>query len=381
MSGNGAPLYIRFLSRSSMSYVDGLPASSSLTYTTDLRQFSGKFDCSYELTSIEGKKFTVQSHDFAEIYFNLPNGTPFVVGVVFLEHINTETTPSSFHLQANGRDLIGQLIGLVYKVHYHYQGGLYADFVKQSAKNYYLDQYCQFKNQDMISDLGAYRGSILFDTITTKRIGPTLQEYADTVLNLIYQNAQGQIEIYGRQLNSDRSLQTPDRAGTLIKSAGQSNVERLIKTTDYSKVISDYTVFYTNAQNEVDSSNIAAFRNPDSRTNNISQPEYSVLASTDLVLIAGGVNIDARRARVAASEMRKSNQNLNTVTVTTNVPWYMPPGGGINDAIPFEKYQLYHVTSPDDDLDTDMVIAAIHYAQTTDGLEVQLSLVEPDTLI
>lgn len=379
MSGNATVMYLRFISRTTMKYISGVPAPSVLAYTTDLRQFSGNFETEFDLALNES--FNVSSHDFAEVAFNLPDGTPFTVGVVYLEHTTSETGASSFKLNANGRDLIGQLIEIPYKKNFYYKGGIYHTFVTSSAIGTYISKYSTFKNQSLINNegAGAFPGQILYDTVTSRKIGPTLQEYADTILNLIYQNAQGQIEIYGREVDGSGNVILPPVIGTLIKSHGFTNVERLIKSSDYSKVISDYTIFYTDAQNKVDSTKIPAYLNPDPRARGVWQPQYQVFASTDLILFAGGISVDQRRAQQAASFMRKSNQNLNSVTIITDTPWFTDPKTGV--ITPFEKYQIYHVTSPDDKLDIDMVIAGIHYSQQPGSLEVQLLLVEPDTLI
>ena len=392
MSAGGpvVPIQVTFLNRSTGDIIenDTVPIPSQLNFTTDVRQFSGSFDLEMELG--DGEEFDVQFHDFVEFWFTA-NGQKYQIGVGFLEDFVADDTPNSAIIHGNGREFTGQLINIPFRKQIISSGVAYETLLRNGIKQGYFQEYANFRNlSDVLSGPNRYAGYLTVLTQQTMNVGAVLQEYGDLVLNVMYQNRLGQLEVYGRGTDAVK-LPIGSPLGTLCEGFGLTNISDISVRQNFSKVFSECTVFWQANQASVDTGNptLASqrFTNADPRIAQIYQPQMKIFSADDLANLAGGITAAQRVAQVAQSEIRKSMQNVNMVTVTTPYPYYTPPVNqmGTNNPstmiIPFEKQQLWRVRSQRRNLDSIMRLAGIHYAQDASQLDVQLQFVEPDTLV
>jgi hypothetical protein len=369
-----------FLNRqgSNITAYDALPVASSINLNRDARQFSGTFDLSMQLTAAEA--FPVKSHDFVEFYFDLPTGR-FQVGTGFLEDTIKETGESSYTIKANGREHIGQLVNIPFNKGFIFKQEPLVRFIPRTLINTYLSSYAAFRNLGApLVNLNAFVGPIQFVANGLNRRGAVIQEGADLSCDLVFQDRLGRVVIYGRK-ESGGVLDASPAMGTLINGSQKSNVQSLTVRQTYSKVVSQAIVFWTSAQANVEEALLSSnlFKNTDPRSKEIYQPEMKTFSATDLQALAGGVAAETRIAMVAKSIIRKSNQNLNQVVITTPDPYYTDPVTGA--ITPFETLQNWQIQSTFDGLDLLMTLVGINYQQSESGLEIQLAFVEPDTLV
>jgi hypothetical protein len=379
MSGTATIIKMRVLKRGASGVegvIDEIPDPSELNYSTDMRQFSGIFD--FQIHFGEGESFGAKSHDFVEFYFDTPAGEH-QIGVGFVEDFVRQTDSSGASFAGNGRDLLGQLINIDFKSPIYWEDGSLTRLVPMAVKNAYLEQYLTYRgNAEVLEKLNAFEGSMLIKATAEKR-GAVLQEYADIGLNLVYQNRLGQVALYGRNQPDGTPLTVGKPLGKLVKARGRSNIESLNVKQNFSKVFSEASVFWASGEAAVDKRQRVSpiLTNTDPRVAHIYQPHRQVYAMGELAQLAGKAGPEARMRQIGSSTIRRSNQFLNEVIVVVPRP-YFEDGSQI---IPYDKGQIWHIESPEDELDLPMKLAGIHYSQGDARLEVQLAFVEPDTLV
>jgi hypothetical protein len=366
-----------FLKRTGRSYSEypSVPIASSLSYSTDVRQFSGSFDFQIELAV--GESFLPRSHDAVEFWVQV-DGTRRPIGVGFIEDLADDSDERHTDLKANGRELLGQLINLPFKVHPHYKDQsleIFTRFALNDGGGTYLADYLKFRGigQPTLNQ-GAYANALLVVTNNFLKKAAVIQEYAELAQNLIYQNPRGQVEIYGRQTATNP-------LGTLSRKAGQTNVNHIRKADNFSKVVSECTVMWASSEQDVDRNNLVSplVKNPDARVAHIYQPETRVFSSGDLLALAGRQDAEFRVRNLAKSIIRRSMANIGAVTVVLSEPFHTDPKSGKKTI--FRVMQDWHVLDPTKGLDKTMRLAGIHYGQDASQLSVQLAFVEPDTLV
>ena len=202
-------------------------------------------------------------------------------------------------------------------------------------------------------------------------------------------NRLGQVEILGRPgtLGSTAPSVSSSPLGILKKG---SNVDRLIVKQDYTNVFSDFTVFWTSAQAEQSKNTLASntFKNSDPRVSHISKPGFLTLNTSDLASLGGEVSASQRISDLAKSNIRKSNQNLNSAVVMTSDPFFTKDDG---TQVPFIQGQVWRLQSNEPEFKTraqptgtdsvDMLLSGINYNESLSGQEFQLNFIEGDTLI
>jgi hypothetical protein len=373
-------LQATFLNRSASGIVPYAtsPVASSINYNTDVRQFSGTFDLMMEFS--ESEKFPAKSHDFVEFWFEL-NGDRHQVGVVFLEDFVRETSPGSYSLKANGRDLIGQLLNVPFKTVHQFTLTPFIRFVSTALMGTYVEKYSKYKSRTApIRNLGAFAGQIGVTADNTRKRAATLQEYADLTLDLIYQDRLGFVSVYGRRLANGK-LDTSPPVGRLTKEKGLSNVTSLSVRQSFSKVVSEVNVFFVSGEKNVNRGDLISplLKNTDPRAAEIIQPESMTLSISELEHLVAGVDAKTRMVQMGAARIRKSNQDLNQVVIGVADPFYTDPQTG--KKTPFEVMQNWWIESKEDGLDLLMTLVGISYRQNAGSLELDLAFVEPDTLV
>lgn len=383
-AGTASLIRMRFLQRSESTYVpyDDVPLASTLSYTTDVRQFSGAFD--FQLSLGSGESFLPKSHDVVEFY-TYANSKEEALGVGFIETFVDDSDAGQSDLKANGRELIGQLINLPFKVPKYYEQLTIESFIRQGLVRdggTYLNDYLKFRMRDsnLTKNQGAYPNALLVAANLFLKKGAVIQNYADLVMNTVYQNSKGQVEIYGRNSDGNGNLVGINPLGTLIRAPGLSNVSHIRETNDFSKVFSEYTVVWTDAQKNTTYNSLGSplAKNTDPRIGTIYQPGLEVFSAADLQDMAGGITPDARIRSIAKSKVRKSMANVGAIAITTEEPYYTDPTTGVQTV--FRVMQDWNIKDEEKGIDKVCRLAGIGYAQTDNSLAVQLSFVEPDTL-
>ncbi|MGZ3687130.1 MAG: hypothetical protein ACXWPM_00060 [Bdellovibrionota bacterium] len=363
-----------FLKRTGNSYSEypDVPIASALSYSTDVRQFSGAFD--FQMSLAHGETFAPRSHDAVEFSVQV-NGKKQQIGVGFIEDFVDDSDERESDFKSNGRDLIGQLVSLPYITHVTYKPMTILEFTRFSLKNTYLLDYLNFRGRsNAILDKGAYQNALLVVTTNSVKRGASIQSYEELAQNLIYQNPEGRIEIYGRQPSTKP-------IGKLIRAPGQSNVDKIRRSNSFSKVVTSCTVEWTAGQEHVDRNALRSkeVKNTDSRVAHVYQPETRVFSAGDLQGLAGKQDASTRVNSLAKSIIRKSMSSVGAVIVNTSEPFFTDKSTG--KQIVFRTMQDWHVQDPLKGIDKTLRIAGISYTQDYSQLNVQLAFVEPDTLV
>lgn len=345
----------------------------ALSYTTNMQQLAGAFEL--EILFDRTDRPDLRSHDFVEFWFDL-NGTRHQVGVGFMEKFNKKQTSSGLMVQANGRELIGQMISLPFKIQQRYDNYLLTRFVDKicMGEGVYLTEYLKFRNRsDAAVDRGSYRWPMLFVTSAESNRGGVIQEYAELSIACVFQDRLGRVCIYGRNAMDD--LRIPQ----VLRDFGDPESGEFTIVEDYSKVFSEATVMVPNEGN-VDLPNVFSpcFKNSDPRVKHIYQPLYKTLAIADLISLGGQQDVKSRQEALAKSLIRKSNQNIDNVVVQMTKPFYTTATG---EKIPYEMGQNWGLYSDFWGIDTEMKLAGLSYNQQPNALDVQLSFLGKDTLV
>lgn len=386
MSGTASQIQMTFLQRVGNTYAPyaTVPIASSFSYTTDVRQFSGSFDLQLALGSTE--TFSPQSHDVVE-FWTMVNGVQTQLGVGFLEDEVDDSDERQSDLKFNGRELIGQLIYLLFKSPNFYEKLTIEGFVRQALVRdggTYLNDYLNFRGRgsNLTNNQGAYPAILLVATNIFLKKGAVIQNYAELAMNLVYQNPKGQVEIYGRSSDPSTGVQTGvNPLGILTIAPGRSNVSKIRRTNNFSKVFSEYVVAWVDAQKNTDYNSLISqiIKNTDPRVTGIYQPGNTVFSASDIRDLAGNQSPQTRVKAIAKSAIRKSMSNVGALTVVTEEPFYTDPKTGVQTA--FRTMQDWQIQDPAKGIDKACRIAGISYTQNEGNLEVQLAFVEPDTFV
>jgi len=371
MSDFKSILRANFINRRTGSVISSVPISNNISLNLDMRQFTDSFD--FDFLYKRNQNIDLRSHDFVEFFFkDQDSGIPFQVSCGFIETITSDTGPTTHRYQANGRDFLGQLFNLPFLVAKPFDNISLIQFARFCLQGSYLETYFKYKGlQQLVVDRGVYPGNILIPELTDAKRGPVLQQTADAVYNAIYMDRFGRMNIYG---NSNR-LQFSQSLNNILSEFGDRNVESMQLRRDYSKVFSEVKVLYTGGENNVNYAlqQGAHVYNSDPDAANIFNPEIRTFQTGDLITTAPGNNeIGNRMNLLAASIVRKGNQNLRQFVVKTNQPFYVDSKGVKTW---YEKGQVWKIYHQSQNFNDQMMLAGIGYVQDAEKLSVQLLFV------
>ena len=370
---------------------DKAPKPSTITYNTDITQFTDSFDFSISLASDEN--FELRSHDFIEFSITLDSGQTHQIGAGFIEDLQKISNSEGVTLQGNGRDFFGQLMNVPFEVQLKENITLNR-FMNRILKDSYLEQYLALRHPELnsVRDLGSFAREMLFFTDLEQRKGQVLQKYAVMGINLIYMNRLGQIEILGRPgtLGSTAPFRSNFSVGEIIKGGVDANVTDMAVRTNFSNVFSSFKVFYSSGEAILDKNvNVSPkFENTDPRVkDHILQPGFMTFSSSDLVAMGGSISFAVRISELAKAELRKSNRDLNSVIVTTDDTGakffgvFVPFQIGQQWTLRSNEREFTSPKQPDGTDNVEMLISAISYQATPGGTQVQLRFIEKDALL
>ena len=382
MSDFRPTMFANFINRRSGSIIKEVPIMNRVTVNKDIRQLCDSFD--FDISFRFSDKVDLHSHDFVEFYF-LIDGNPFQISCGFLEDFTKETSPTSHTFKANGRDFLGQFFNIPFlKAKSFDQTTLMVflqSLISQSyvnadeTKMMYLHEYLKFKGiKRQIINMGAFAGPLLVPELSDAKVAPIMQQLADEVYNIIYQNRLGQVVVWGRD-----QLSAMD-TGLTIYDSTDLNTSKFTLRENFSKVFSEVKIFYCGGENNIDykSTPSKAFFNSDLKSRQIFQPEIRTFQTGTLVTTAGQVDYVEKKDALAKSILRKSNQNLTQVVIQTNKPFYLTTN---NQKIPYEVNQLWKISSPSNNLNESMRLAGIGYSQDSSNLDVELMFIPKDSLV
>ncbi len=367
------------------------PKPSSINYNTDITQFTDSFDFSIALAEDEG--FSIDSHDFVEFAFQKDDFTLHQIGVGFIEDIQRISNADGVTLQGNGRDFFGHLLNVPFKKQLKRESLRLNRFINRLLKDSYLEEYLSLRNPfiSSVRDLGSFSPQMIFYSDLEQKKAQVLQKYADLAINLVYMNRLGQVEILGRPgVTGSTAFPFLDLPVGTLKKGNGSNILSWAVRKNYSNVFSEFTVFYSEGEAQLDLQAIVspAFKNSDARVqDHIFQPGFTTYNSTDLVTIGGGIPFINRVRDLGKAQIRKSNRDLNSVIVVSDNTGETV--GGV--FVPFQIGQPWilqsnerEFTSPRLPSGTDtiqLVISAISYQATEEGTQCQLRMIERDALL
>lgn len=366
----------RFINRRTGQTITSIPEQNNINITIDIRTLTTTFD--FDILFRFGERIDIRSHDFIEFYYDLPNnGGEFQVACGFIEDFVRETGDNKLRFQGNGRDFLGQLFNLPFLSARPNNNTTITSFIASSLYNSYLLEYLNLKGiKKTISNKGAYGGLLIIPQLAGAKIAPVIQQMTDEIFNVVYQNRKGQCVIWGRSFLDEAAFQT----NLQFTDSQDVNVNDFVVRQNYSRVISSCKVLYTGGEQNVDYAlqTTKGVFNSDPRARQIFQPEVRVFQTSTLVTYSGQTGIDDARYRLAASILRKSNQNLNQVIIKTTRPYFVTEKGQF---LPYETQQVYQVKSLEHKVDEKMKIVGLNYNQSADGLNVQVAMIPKDTLV
>lgn len=338
------------------------------------------FDIAFRLS----EKIDIRSHDFVEFYFIL-NGKRHQIGCGYTEDFVRETTAHSLRFQANGRDFLGQFFNLPFLNAKWIDTTVLTSFCEKiidqsytvggDPNGTYLKEYCKIRGLTRtVVDDGAHKGTVNIPELSDTKIAPILQSVAEEVLTIPYQNRLGQMVLWGRD-----SLDKND-TGYWLSDTNDSNVLSMQVRQNYSKVFSEVKIQYNGGEGGVGYAHTASrpVFNSDPRARQIFQPEIRSFQNSTLTTTAGEISVDPKRDQLAASVLRKSNQNLNRVVIKTSLPFYVAKDGRISI---YEVNQLYNIKSEAHGVSEKMRLIGIGYTQDASQLIVELCFIPKDALI
>lgn len=368
------------------------PKPSSISYNTDITQFTDSFDFSIALAP--GENFDIRSHDFVEFSIQKPDLSVHQIGAGYLGIVQVISNKEGVTIQANGSDFFGQLMKVPFKTRLQREPLTLNKFLNRVLKDSYLQEYLNLRHPDLnpVRDLGSFSREMLFVSDLEQKKGQILQKYAQLGINLVYMNRLGQFEILGRP-GTQGSTAKPGLTfpvGTLQKGGSGANVDDMVVRQNFDTVFSEFTVFYSDGEANLDQQSVVspAFQNSDPRVRgHIIQPGFTTFNSTDLVTIGGGISFSARVSELAKAELRKSNRDLNAVIVSSS-----DTGDIVNgNFVPFQVGQPWRLVSnereftspqePDGVDNVEMILSGISYQATESGTQSQLKFIERDALL
>jgi hypothetical protein len=352
--------------------IQTIPTVNRLSLHKDIRQFTDTFD--FDISYRIDANIDLHSHDFVEFYFML-DGAKFQIGCGFVEDFVSETSSNQHHFQANGRDFLGQLFNLNFLQAFPFKETTMINFLNACIANAYMPKYLDYKKiPNRVINNGAYAGSLVIQELTDAKIAPIVQSTADEVYNVVYQNRLGQLVVWGRN--------SPDEiggAGHSLNEIGDPNVMKFQLRENFSKVFSECKVFYTGGEGNLDYKNTPSqlLKNTEPKAREIYQPEIRTFQTSTLIKTAGQVTIGDKKDQYAASILRKSNQNLTQIMISTSRPFFVTRN---LERIPYEVNQLWSIRSQRHGINQLMRLVAISYAQESSSLTVDLLFIGKDTL-
>lgn len=366
-------IYANFINRRNKSAVTGVPLLNHINVNVDVTKLSDTFD--FQIAYGLKEQVDLRSHDFVEFYFTTSKGLRYQIFCGYVEDFVRETTSNAHTFSGSGRNFLGQTMSVPFLSAKAYDQTSLKSFLSSCLKSLYLNEYLGMKGvQRAIVDRGAYAGRLLIPELSDSKIAPILQQTADEVFNVVYQNRFGQAVIWGRKSLDDQDT------GFSLQESGDTNVNRFMVREDYSQVFSEVKVQYVGAEGNINYADTPskAFFNSEPRARQIFQPEIKTFQSGTLITYSGAVGASDAKDMLAKSILRRSNQHLLSVVIQTSRPYYKSAAG---DEIPFEVNQLWTIRSTDRTIDEKMRLTGIGYRQTSDGLTLELRFHKKDTLV
>ena len=372
MSDYKTALYANFINRRTGQEITEVPLVNRISLNKDIRQLCDSFD--FDFIYRLSDSIDLKSHDFVEFYFIMDNAK-FQVGCGFIEDFVKETSANTHRFQANGRDFLGQLFNLPFLKAKPFDQTTISKFTDYCLTDAYLPEYLGIKGiTRKVIDKGAFTGPIIVPELTDAKIGPVLQHTADEVFNLVYQNRFGQVVIWGRSSLDDL------KTNQVISEYSDDNSMKLVLRENYSKVFSEVKVLYTGGEANIDYQTTPSnpVFNSDPKARQIFQPEVRSFQTSTLITTSGAVSLQNKKDQLAASILRKSNQNLTQVVISCNNPFYVAADG---TKIPYEVNQLWKIDAPSYKINEEMRLVGIGYTQDEASLKVELLFIGKDTLV
>lgn len=385
MGDNRTIIYCNFINRRSGQVISQVPIVNRVTLNRDVTQLADTFD--FEVKFRFGEKIDLRSHDFVEFYFIL-NGQRYQIGCGFLEDFVRTTEPNALIFQANGRNFMGQFFNLPFLKAKPIDTTTILSFCQKivdqdlliggDRSGTYLKEYCGFKRMPRtVVDLGSYVGAVNIPELSDSKIAPILQGITDEINNVVYQNRHGQLVIWGRGVNG-ANVDLNDM-GLVLTDSANTNVLKFQLRENFSKVVSECKIMLVSGEGFLDYAATVSgvVQNTHPKAKQIFQPEIRTFQTGTLTNTAGGISPDKKRNMLAASIVRKSNQNLTKVVITTNRPYFLTADG---QKIAYDVNQLWNVKSEEHGVDEKMRLSGIAYNQQADQLLVELCFIPKDSL-
>jgi len=386
MSDYKPNIYINFINRQKGEVITTIPAINRVTINKDIRQLTDSFD--FDITFRLDSQIDINSHDFVEFYISLNNtrlsndknalgvsdGDKFQICCGFIEDFVKEISGNIFRFQANGRDFLGQLFNLPFFDAQPLKSASLYDFLSYSIKNTYMEKYLEHKGiKRIVIESGAYQNPLLVPQLSDAMRAPVLQQTADEVYNIIYQNRFGQAIIWGS--DGGLALQIP----YTLNEKNDFNVNKFTVRENFSRVVSEVKVFWMTGENNIGYSLTPSlpFKNTESRALQVYQPLIRTYQFSSLVTKEAAISAQTDKNNLAKSILRKSNQNLLQVIISTSLPYYIAPDG---THIGYEVNQIWNIKSESFKINDKMRLVGINYSQTDSDFEVQLLFILKDSL-
>lgn len=382
-------IYATFINRRMNKEITSIPVMSHMTLNKDIRQLCDVFD--FEIEYRLSEKIDLHSHDFVEFYFMF-NGVRFQIGCGFIEDLTSEVGPSAHKFKANGRDFLGQLFNLNFLQAAPVKQTTLLSFAEVCIKDSYLPKYLAFKGQTrLVYDHGAYQGTLTISELTDQKIAPVLQSTADEIFNTVYQDRYGRLVIYGRVHAGDTFKMPDGKQGVAnvanphdfvvnrtLYETGDQNVQTMTLKEQFSKVFSECKVFYTGGEHNLafDHTPSLSVYNSEPRARYINQPEIRTFQTATLVTTPD-ISFGTKKDQLAASIIRKSNQNLCQIIIGATLPYHVEKDGSLKA---YEVNQIWNISAPSHQINEPMRLVGVGYTQDQSSLQVQLLFVKRDTL-
>lgn len=387
MSDYKSIIYCNFINRRTGRAISHVPIANRITLNRDITQFADTFD--FDVKFRFGEVIDLRSHDFVEFYFIL-EGQRYQVGCGFLEDFVRTTEAGSLQFQANGRTFTGQLFNIPFlKANFINTTTLksFADnIVNQSiligGDNFgiYLKEYLKYKGVTrFVVEDGNFQGAVNITELSDAKIAPVMQSISEEVNSVFFQNRHGQLVIWGRGSNGS-NVNTND-TGLVLSDTRNTNALHFQVRENYSKVVSECKIMVVSGENllgyKATLSGVVA--NTEKKARQIFQPEIRTFQTPTLITTApSGLGPDQKRNMLAASIVRKSNQNLTKVVVKTNLPYFIKANG---EKFAYDTNQLWTIQSDTHGLNEKMRLSGIGYNQQADQLMVELCFIPKDSLV
>lgn len=388
MSDNKSAIYCTFINRRNGQAITSVPLVNHISINVDITQLVSTFD--FDVMFRLNEKIDLKSHDFVEFYY-LDSGKKHQILCGFIEDFVKTTSSSSLKFQANGRDFLGQFLDIPFiapkPIDVTSLVALTTKIIDQTydiegdPNGTYIKEYAKIKNRPRtVIDNGAYKSTVIVPELSDSKVGPILQSIADDVITVVYLNRFGQVVLWGRDIDGvDGANVNSSDTGLTLKDVGDTNVLDFTLRENFSKVFSVVKVQIVSGE-----ANLGFYQgsssvfNTNKKALQIFRPEIRSFQTSTLVTTAGNKAPDTKRLQLAASVMRRSNQNLEKVVIKTSQPYHI---GASGIKTPWEVNQLWNIQSKLHGLNEKMKLSGIGYQQQPEGLNVELCFIPKDSLI